>query len=232
MKSLIRTISFFALVLIASFSLWSCGYTTNTSGSKQFAKKHYNRGIVKTKSSKKSNSTIAKLDLKETKILVEQAAKQEAAASTYTAATTEVKTEDLKTSNVMETVYAQTESFKSDFTEMKENASTEKEIKKANRGLKQVDRMERLMQRVAPKIAAKANAAAPNAIAPPASDGMGIASLVLGILSITIFGILTGIAAIILGNRSGSNLGTIGMILGWISVALTILAILLIILVL
>jgi hypothetical protein len=52
MKRLLQFSALFFLVL----SLNSCGYTTNTGGSKAFSKKHYNRGIVKQKSNKKESA--------------------------------------------------------------------------------------------------------------------------------------------------------------------------------
>jgi len=66
-------------------------------------------------------------------------------------------------------------------------------------------------------------------------NGLGTWALVLGILSIVCIGLLGGIPAVILGKSSkkaqalgqanNANLGNIGMILGWIGIALSVLGI-------
>jgi len=66
-------------------------------------------------------------------------------------------------------------------------------------------------------------------------NSLGTWSLILGILSIVCIGFLAGIPAVILGKNSkkaqalgqanNANLGNIGMILGWIGIALSVLVI-------
>jgi hypothetical protein len=66
-------------------------------------------------------------------------------------------------------------------------------------------------------------------------NGLGTWSLILGILSLVCIGFLGGIPAVILGKKSkqaqglgqanNANLGNIGMILGWIGIALSLLGI-------
>ena len=70
-------------------------------------------------------------------------------------------------------------------------------------------------------------------------NDLGVWALILGILSLVSFSILTGIPAIILGNKSKAavargeannpGLGTAGVIMGWISVALVVLTVVLIV---
>jgi F0F1-type ATP synthase membrane subunit c/vacuolar-type H+-ATPase subunit K len=65
-----------------------------------------------------------------------------------------------------------------------------------------------------------------------AKNSLGVWSLVLGILSIVLCGIIAGIAAIIVGNNAkkavargeanNGGMATAGVVLGWISVALTV----------
>jgi len=76
--------------------------------------------------------------------------------------------------------------------------------------------------------ASSLNAAASPTATPVAAirkgSGMGVASLILGILSFLPFSVLTGIPAIITGhvavaqNRQGKGLAISGLILGWLSV--------------
>ena len=66
---------------------------------------------------------------------------------------------------------------------------------------------------------------------PQQSNGLGIASLILGVLSITIFGILTGIPAIITGamgikNPASKSMSIAGIITGAISIVFTVLVVL------
>jgi magnesium-transporting ATPase (P-type) len=66
-------------------------------------------------------------------------------------------------------------------------------------------------------------------------NGLGTWALILGILSIVCIGLFGGIPAVILGKSSkkaqalgqanNANLGNIGMILGWIGIALSVLGI-------
>ena len=67
------------------------------------------------------------------------------------------------------------------------------------------------------------------AMAATQRNDLGVWSLILGILSLISFGILTGIPAIIVGNKSKAavargeannpGMGTAGVVMGWISVA-------------
>ncbi len=66
---------------------------------------------------------------------------------------------------------------------------------------------------------------------PQPSNGLGIASLILGILSVTLFGVLTGVPAIITGamglkNPASKGMSIAGIIMGAISIVFTILAVL------
>lgn len=60
------------------------------------------------------------------------------------------------------------------------------------------------------------------------SEGLGVASLILGILSVTILGVLTGIPAIITGfmglkNPASKGMSIAGIIMGGVSVLFTLL---------
>lgn len=76
--------------------------------------------------------------------------------------------------------------------------------------------------------AASLNAAASPTVTPVAAtrkgSGMGVASLILGILSVLPFSFLTGIPAIITGhiavaqNRRGKGMAIAGLVMGWLSV--------------
>lgn len=75
------------------------------------------------------------------------------------------------------------------------------------------------------------------------TDGMAIASLICGIASFVACGAITGIAAIILGTMSrrkidqsggaigGRGMATAGLVLGWISVVLTVIVVVILIIV-
>lgn len=89
---------------------------------------------------------------------------------------------------------------------------------------------------------AQAVVAAPQFVPAPQTDDKAVISLVLGILSLVSFSIFAGIPAIIVGKMSrdnirassgrltGEGMATAGIVMGWISVGLAILILLVIIL--
>lgn len=247
MKQLQQSIQIIILALISGLTLWSCSFTNNTSGSKQFAKKHYNHGIVKKKSSKKDKvSTEEIAQVAEEKVTKkqkkEEIAEQVAAfvdAEGLTATSedgTLVYDEDAMQNSLQEKIIE----GKKKLQETKDNATTGKEIRAADKKLKRLERLERFTNKFSERFASKHITPGPEAASNSAAADKGTLGLIGGIFGILAFafavipfvGFLTiplAITAIILGaiglNSSNHGWAIAGLILGILAIVLLILAI-------
>lgn len=232
------------MIFVSAVFFSSCNYTKNTSTAKSFSKKHYNRGFVKIRnnSSEKSQESVRYAENISKKEVI--ANLEHVAETKEISASTEFNHE-ISSNYVTEFVINNFASAKEKIVAEKSMATNASEIKKADKALNKMDKIEAMILKRAPRIAEKADMASAAAIVPPANRDAagkrGLASLILGAVGLFFGFLAVNIAAIILGNKamrdssSGSDayrFGRIGKILGWVGVALAIFAFLLIILIL
>ena len=230
------TFRMFTLLLISMIALQSC-----SSNFSAFSKRQYNTGFAKyKKSDKKENSANVSIAASKDEVINE--ANTLAETKDYVATTEEVVTETKMDADfVKQLVVENFASTKTALLEEKANATTEKELKKADKAIAKLEKVESMLNKYAPKIAENA-AIASNPLAPAGRDEAerkGLSALILGAVGL-FFGFLAlNIAAVILGKKamnlssSGSTAythGRIGRILGWVGIGLSILVFLIILL--
>ena len=244
MKNIKNTLSLIFMVLMSAGLMWSCSYTNNTSGSKQFAKKHYNRGVVKIKSTKKDKivtETFAKAEDKVTRKEKKEAIKEEVKAfidgESFTA-TNEEGAPEYTPEAMEEMLSAKVVATKEKLIAQKESATSDKERKKLDKKINRVDRLEGLTSRIAEKASANYIPPGPEAaVAPASGGGLGLAAGILGIMAfvfafapyLAILALPLALAAIIMGaiGINGNRPWAIaGIVLGAITILLFVLLLL------
>lgn len=219
------------LIIALALSLNSCSYTKNTGTANNFNKKHYNKGFVKNKSSKKehtevlaSNSSEEKLSKKEQKEALKVQVQQYVDSKNLTASSEEAPIEQSNAS-LVEKVQENFSSAKENLVEAKATASA-KETKKIDKKINKIDKFQNMLTSVSAKMEAKMTPD-PDAIAAPGGrDLLGLLGGIFGIVGFVFaaipyawfLGLLLCIAAIILGalglNSSNRGWAIAGIVLG------------------
>lgn len=240
-KIKLLSINLFMMIFVSAVFFSSCNYTKNTSTAKSFSKKHYNRGFVKIRnnSSEKSQESVR---------YAENISKKEVIANIeHIAETKEISAStefnhELNSNYVTEFVINNLASTKENILAEKSKATTVAEIKKADKALEKLNKVESMIVKRAPKIAERAEFASASAIPPSsrsAAERKGLSALVLGAVGLFFGFLAVNIAAVILGKKAMNmstagtqayEQGRIGRILGWVGIAIAIFFFLLLIL--
>lgn len=223
MKNYLLQIKSLVLIVAIGLAMNSCSYTKSTGSASNFNKKHYNKGVVKYKASKKSNTAVLSQDI-ETEKLSRKDKKEEV----KTQITQYIESKDLMASDgeapVEYTKEAMIDKIKGNFTESKnlltakkEAATSAKEEKKIDKKIQRVERFENILAKMSLKMESKLT---PDPDASPAAADKGLLGLlggIFGIVGLTFsflpiigyLGLLLCISAIILGalGINGSNKG-------------------------
>lgn len=247
MKKYILRIQSIFLILAIGLSMNSCSYTKNTGSASNFNKKHYNKGIVKHKSSKKDKTVLAsnnvkveKLSKKEKKEEVKAQIEQYIVSKDLTASNGEAPVEYSK-ETMIEKIKGNFTESKNILTAKKEEATSTKEQKKIDKKIQRMEKFETMLGKMSMKMEDKLTPD-PDAInAAPSGKGlMGLLAGIFGIVGFTFaflpylgyLGLLLCLSAIILGalGLSGENRGwaLAGIILGALGFLLFFVALILI----
>ena len=161
MKNYLLQIKSLVLILAIGLAMNSCSYTKSTGSASNFNKKHYNKGVVKYKASKKSNTAVLSQDIE-----AEKLSRKDKKEEVKTQITQYIESKDLMASEgeapVEYTKEAMIDKIKGNFTESKnlltakkEAASSAKEEKKIDKKIQRVERFENILAKMSLKMESK-----------------------------------------------------------------------------